>query len=261
MKKSFLFLLLFLWLAALPAQKQNRELASVPAIYILHNGSILKGFVAKKYDDGSVDFIMLGNYAIHIPAEDIKKKRKSDPDKLFFKDGKFFQTKGYYTLVRIGSNWSASNLPGEGGFSGLSIINAHGYQFSHWLSLGGASGLDLYNISNGRSESYLPILIDLRSFPHNGKLSPFIALAGGYGIAVDIFDNYTREDEYYKGGWTVAPAVGIRFATTNSGNFIMEAGYRFQRARSRYNDYRDFPLIVRRDGVLKRLDIAFGWLF
>ena len=270
MKNILLFLLLVCCTTYLSGQKKLQK-GAVATHLLLHDGSNLKGFIQKKYDDGSLDFMILGNYPTHLEAHTIKKKRQGDSHLLYFTDGKYFRTKGYYNVLRIGSIWAKEGTSNSSppvrdqsvnGFSGLNIMNMHGYQFNKWISLGVGAGIDIYNVNENRSQTFLPVFFDFRTYPFSNKVSPYLAVNGGYGFGVDIFDNFSETaDEFYEGGWMVAPALGFRFASNRRGNFLLELGYRLQDTKAQYIIYRDFPLTLEKEVVLKRVDVAFGWIF
>ena len=269
MKNILPFLLLICFATSLLGQKIQKG-AIITQIQ-LHDGSTLKGFIQKKHDDGSLDFLILGNYPTRLEPHIIKNKEKGDPHKLYFTDGKYFRTRGYYNVLRIGSIWAKEGTTNRSppvqdqpvnGFSGLNIMNMHGYQLNKWISLGLGAGIDIYNVNENRSQTFLPVFFDFRTYPFDNKVSPYFVLNGGYGFGVDIFDNFSESaDEFYEGGWMAAPALGFRFASDRKGNFLLELGYRLQDTKAQYIIYRDFPLTLEKEVVLKRVDVAFGWIF
>ncbi|MEM9916989.1 MAG: hypothetical protein AAF990_02770 [Bacteroidota bacterium] len=259
MRTKIILLWLTIWaVGPLIAQK------AVPADIIqLEDGSYLKGFIVKTYDNGDIQFDLFGEDTINIKVDQVKAKIKGEDQKLYFPDGRNYSAQGYFATLRISSSWGSDSDDSEGSFSGMHIHNVHGFQLSPKIAIGGGIGLDILSGPSSNTYTFLPIYADVRFYPIRSKASPFIALNGGYSVAFDIFNNFIEAGEFYESGFLGKASIGVSFATKRKSQFFVDAGIFVLDSKAKFQDYLDgeIPVFVDEEIQFRRWEIGFGWIF
>ena len=248
MKKSALVFITLLFLGSIAfAQKGKRD------VIYLKNGSIINGQIISSLPSGQVK---------------IKTKDNSlwvfEPSQIdsISKNGNTFKQihSGYFNLTEAGILAGNSNNKYESPFS---LMNISGWQFKNGFAVGGGAGVEFF------SETYLPVVADIRYYLKRHGAIPFFGVQGGYNIALDKPDmqyvyDYTRIwpgpsgntlEVKAKGGFLLNPFVG--FCTSLSDNMALtfSAGYRIMRHRySREDNYKI-------DIDYNRLSLKIGLIF
>jgi hypothetical protein len=248
MKKSALVFLTLLFTVSITfAQKGKRD------VIYLKNGSIINGQIISSLPSGQVKIKTKDNSLWVFEAAQI--------DSISKKTAKFNQIHtGYFNLTEAGVLVGNSNNKYATPFS---LMNISGWQFENRFSIGAGAGIEFY------SETYLPVVADIRYQLKRQGLNPFFGLQGGYSFALDKPDkqyvyNYSQIwqgpsgntlDMKAKGGFLFNPSVGICTPLGENLAFTFSVGYRMMRQRyTREDNY----LI---DIDYNRLSVKVGLMF
>jgi len=260
----FTFLLLFLGLACLtPLIAQSG--ISMDKI-ILSDGSQLRGTILAQ--DEQLILELEDGQEITIPMEEVESIEKSSPDKLYFKNGAFLETKGWYHRGGIAFGGGQGNARVGGNSVLIEITN--GYKFSKDFSLGIGVGLNLHTFQNtGIGEfftqytndqySMAPVFLEARFTPWLKRIAPFFSLNGGYGFGVDMFNYWADGNGVIKGGLTGGASAGIQIATRKKMGFLFHLTYKMQEAYSERDDNSGFFRVT--DITFHRVLLGIGWTF
>ncbi|MEM1121329.1 MAG: hypothetical protein AAGJ18_12830, partial [Bacteroidota bacterium] len=132
-----------------------------------------------------------------------------------------FRERGMYYATSIGY-LGGNNL--QGGYTdAFNIHLVSGYQFNRWLGAGMGVGVDYYNVNLG---SVMPVYLEGRGYLKKANFSPFYQVAAGWGFPIQ--GEESRYDES-KGGYYLAPALGLRFGGSKEANFFTSIGLQWQR--------------------------------
>ena len=222
-------------------------------IIYLKNGSVINGQIISSLPSGQVKIKTKDNSLWVFEAAQIDSISKSN--------SAFSQIRtGYFNLTEAGILAGNSNNKYATPFS---MMNISGWQFNNRFSVGAGAGVEFF------SETYLPVVADIRYYLKRQGVNPFFGLQGGYSFALDTPDKqYVYQtsniwqgssaatlDIKAKGGFLVNPFVG--FCTPLGENLALtfSAGYRIMRQRySREDNY----LI---DIDYNRLSLKIGLMF
>ena len=144
----------------------------------------------------------------------------------------------------------------------FSLMNISGWQFKNRLSVGGGTGVEMM------SESYLPVVADIRYHIQREGYHPFFGIQGGYSFALDKPDQqyvYSYSNVWRPaaqalkmsaiGGALVNPFVGINTSINDKLALNLSLGYRIMRHRySREDNYKI-------DVDYNRLSVKIGLVF
>ncbi len=169
-----------------------------------------------------------------------------------------FKEKGIYNVTYV------STLNGytdrNGVELGLGVDNVTGYQFNRHIGAGVGVSWDTYNVDSG--ENFLTLFGETRGYVLKKRLSPYYSLGAGYGFAIRNEENNLTEAT---GGWMIHPAIGYRFGGSKDANFIMDIGYKFQRAKLTYEwdwgRWSGSPEIERQELTFQRFTLRVGLIF
>ena len=235
---SLLFLLLFQQLSAQEWSPDRR-------VYLEGGGFIHGQFIAKDSSGWSTYRLRSGE-EIRLPQSSIVRVKESNDHELVFKKGRFVTTKGYYFTFHVGTLFGYSDGDDSELVTGVEFFSlSFGHQYNpHW-QVGGGVAFDVYD------HEFLPLFAEVRCYPWPKMVSPYFSLQTGYAPSFALFDSFNNN---YGGGPMIHPAAGLRFAHKRKGNFLLEAGYRFQWGRN------ESPRVT--DKLLyRRLALRFGWEF
>jgi len=250
MKKLTLVLLaLLLSMNIIHAQKPKKD------VVYLKNGSVIRGQIINRFPNGQVQI------------------KKGDNSFLVFEPTQFDSIgtvnrirPSYFNLSEVGILAGNSN---DKYAAQLSLMNISGWQFKKHFSMGAGAGVEFF------SETYLPVVADLRySFNLNG-MNPFIGLQTGYSFAITKPDSaYTH---YYdelsnsfgpppgkyievkaKGGFLINPFVGFCTALSENLALTFSVGYRIMHLHySKEYPYENFKFYSDNN----RLSLKMGLIF
>ena len=222
-------------------------------IIYLKNGSVINGQIISSLSSGQVKIKTKDNSLWVFESSQIDSISKAA--------GGFNQFRtGYFNLSEAGILVGNSNNKYASPFS---LININGWQFKNGFSLGAGAGVEFF------SETYLPVVADIRYYLKREGVKPFFGIQGGYSFALDKPDKqYVYQsnniwqgtpanllDIKAKGGFLLNPCVGFCSSLSENLALTFSAGYRIMRQRySREDNY----LI---DIDYNRLSLKIGLLF
>ena len=225
-------------------------------VIYLKNGSVINGQIISSLPSGQVKIKTKDNSLWVFEESQIDSISKSA--------GSFSQTHtGYFNLTEVGILTGNSNNKYATPFT---LMNISGWQFENSFSVGAGTGVEFL------SETYLPVVADIRYYLKRQGLKPFFGLQGGYSFALDKPDKqYVYGGSDYsriwrnptvdaleikaKGGLLVNPFVGFSTPLGENLALTFSAGYRIMRQRyTREDNY----LI---DIDYNRLSLKIGLIF
>ena len=218
-----IFLILVLFANLSFAQKHKRD------VVYLKNGSIINGQIIGELPSGQVKVKTRDNSLWVFEASQIDSIGHS------VKEYKPVQS-GYFNLTEGGILAGNTNNKYDSPFS---LMNISGWEFKNRISVGAGAGVEFF------SETYLPVVADLRYSLSRKGVMPFFGLQGGYSFALDKPDKQYVYQNYYiwqggsastldvkaKGGWMITPSVGICTPLNDNLALTFSAGYRMMRHR------------------------------
>ncbi|MCB0706317.1 MAG: hypothetical protein KDC34_13455 [Saprospiraceae bacterium] len=217
-------ILFVLFIALLGIQTQSTAQVEANQRVYLKDGSFLLGKVMETTDE-QISFQTTYGAIYNIPQESIARIEQSKSSRTYFNKGKGVHTTGIYgafdfaLLFGQGFDNPWDDIPSVR--VGLTASMGAGYQFTQYFGL----GLDL-DFTAFRNHLIACPSLEVRSYLHEGPVSPYVRLQGGYGF--DLVGNPTPFDFFYTAGPMVHPSVGLRFASRSSSEFHIDMGYRFQ---------------------------------
>lgn len=226
-------------------------------VIYLKNGSVINGQIISSLPSGQVKIKTKDNSLWVFEASQIDSISKTT--------NAFNQIRtGYFNLTEAGILVGNSNNKYSSPFS---LMNISGWQFKNHFSVGAGAGVEFF------SETYLPVVADIRYYLKRQGLNPFFGLQGGYSFALDTPDkqyvyggNFLSSSIWRnptvdaleikaKGGFLVNPFVGFSTPLGENLAFTFSAGYRIMRQRyTREDNY----LI---DIDYNRLSLKIGLIF
>ena len=257
MKKTTLIIIALLLSGSISfAKDRNRD------VVYLKNGSIIKGQILTdlqgfKNLEGLVKIRTKDNSLWVFKAVEIDRISRSHSDKPGRSDT--LVHKGYFNLTEAGILAGNSKNEYEGPFS---LMNISGWKFKNNFSVGIGTGIEMM------SETYLPVVADIRYNLKKHGASPFFGVQGGYTFALDKPDPqyvYTTTgiwrgsgstmDMKARGGFLLNPSVGLITPINESMALTFSAGYRIMRHRYQREDNYNI------DMDYNRLSVKIGLLF
>lgn len=247
----FIFLLFFLLSAASGLAQQQQNCRDV--VY-LRNGSVLRGQITAYQVDGELVMTTWSGAQLRLPSSTVKKIIQECPHernrRLPLSQRPYsFRESGWYHASR------AIVVVGQSGV-GLGLQHSSGVKINRWLGLGVGVGIENFTPADNDVTTY-PLFGEMRGYFSASNISPFYALAAGWGFAdqksnQSPFGGFMNE---WRGGWMTQGQLGYR-----AGNhFTVHVGLRLQhKTRTWENPWRGGKGV---DKILqKRLEIGIGIL-
>ncbi len=258
--KKVLLILIFVFTAMLffsPAGAQKLQ-----DVVFLKNGSILRGEIIKIEMNESITLLNDCGDIWVINQADIEKIEKQPVvNKTFVKrdtaDNIVYKRKGFYSNINVGFLFGGDM---ETPFPPLSLLFVSGYQFDWGLATGVGLGLDLL------TESYMPVIADIRYNFRNSRVSHYVYVQGGYAIAIESPDPY--DYDYYgsygsdlksKGGYLINPGIGFKLNFNERNAFSFGIGYKYSEIYHTYKEYNGQE--IERTIKYNRVSLSFGYHF
>jgi len=229
-KSGFVLLALLFFITTTFAQKGKRD------VIYLKNGSIINGQIISQLPSGQIKIKTRDNSLWVFESSGIDSI--SHNTKI---SGQIHP--GFFNLTEAGVLTGNSGNKDKSPFN---MMNISGWKFKNRFSVGGGAGIEF------ESETYLPVIADIRYYLKRQGVNPFFGIQGGYSFALDKPDNLYSDPRILsspgyrsdlkmtaKGGFLLNPAVGI--CTSLNGNLALtlSAGYRMMRHRyCRTDDYK-----------------------
>ena len=161
--------------------------------------------------------------------------------------------RGMYNLpgYEIYPDWIAPSPPTTR--NGLAIAPSftltNGYMFNEHWAAGIGVGFEIFD------HNLFPLFAELRYTLWDDKISPFVAIKGGYSFGnfkakhydqlyLDWLHYYTNDtDLRHYGGFMLHPEIGVKIPLSENSDLLFTAAYRFQKtksvARREYNNQFD----------------------
>jgi len=195
-------------------------------VIYLKNGSVIRGQILVQKFGEFVKIESSGHNVWVFSSKDIDRIVKEDhiPPKKWDLN---IKEKGYFNITDVGVLAGRDSYQNKYSFSFL-LIN--GYQLKNRLSFGLGTGLEFMDIP------LAPAFIDIRHTIFKGKLSPFVAVRGGYSFPlVNYYEN--GYEPRYQGGYMVGSVIGIKNYITDNAALVLSVGFRHQQLRSTRTDW------------------------
>ena len=223
-------------------------------ILFLKDGSVLRGTIVEQVPNQYLKIGISGGTVVEVNMNEVKRIKADKGNYVFNPDGSNTKVKGFYTGYSVQAMFGQA---GESDFEERLIIGAGiqyslGYQFNKYASLGGGIGMQLYDRVFG------DVFVQGRAFLPLGKLTPTLAIDAGYGVPL-VLSGINNPATQQKGGVSLRPSVGLRIATKNRADILVDAGYQFQHFTSKNNW--GWGSTDEFDVWYKRMSFRIGWLF
>jgi hypothetical protein len=253
MKNILIILIISLFQTLVLSQEVATPTKTKDLVY-LKDGSTLRGTIIEQVPNEYVKIGIVGGTVVELPMSEVKRITADKGNYTFNPDGSNSKVKGFYTGYNLQAMLGQSS---ESEFEQRLVVGAGiqyslGYQFNKYASLGGGFGLQLYDKVFG------DLFVQARGFLPLGKLTPTLAVDAGYGVPLilsGIGNNITQQ----RGGISLRPSIGLRIATRNRADILVDAGYQFQHFTSKANW--GWGSIDEFDVWYKRMSFRVGWLF
>lgn len=248
MKKSVSVFFALLFLVSITfAQNRKKD------VVYLKNGSIINGQIINSLPSKQVKIKTSDNSLWVVESSEIDSLGKTSNSL------KQIHT-GYFNLTEAGilAGKSDNKYPAP-----FSLINICGWQFKNRFSVGAGAGVEFL------SETYLPVVADLRYYLKSQGVTPFFGIQGGYSFALDkpdlqyVYDyadiwqgpNGNTLEMKAKGGFMLNPSAGMCISMNENLALTFSAGYRIMRHRYSRQDNYDIDIDY------NRLSLKIGLLF
>lgn len=242
-QRFIIFLLFFSICFTLSAQ----ERVSYDLLY-LKDGGFLKGHVVEE-STTLLQWKLTNGDIIPIAMTHVERIEKSKKSRLVYSNGKTISESGAYHVLLTGV-LLADGAEFEGIRTGANVVHfIKGIKFNQFLSVGLGAGFDSYD------HEFVPVYLDVRGDILNRAITPYYAINAGYAYSFAM-DNQGFNNQKYKGGVMIHPAIGVRFASKRNVNFLLEAGYKFQKGEIEYENRNYTDRIT-----YKRLALRGGIIF
>jgi len=251
--RNILIILIISLLQSIAFSQETTPVKSKDLVY-LKDGSTLRGTIIEQVPNQYLKIGIVGGTVVELNMSEVKRIKADKSNYVFNPDGSNSKFKGFYTGYNVQAMLGQA---GESEFEQRLVVGAGiqyslGHQFNKYVSLGGGIGLQLYDRVFG------DIFMQARGFLPKGKVSPTLAVDAGYGVPLvlsGIGNNATRQ----KGGISMRPSIGLRIATRNRADILIDAGYQIQHFESESNW--GWGAINEFDVWYKRMSFRVGWLF
>ncbi len=176
-----------------------------------------------------------------------------------------YSHQGYFNATSFGVLVGAKDNTNSAPFSFM-MVNAYG--ITDQIALGLGVGVDFL------SESYMPIVMDVRYFFRQQKFTPFAFVQAGYSVPLDNeTNNYYLSNPYFslssiwpseynslkpQGGYLFSPGVGLKSMLNDKLGMTFTLAYHFQGLSfDRTTGDKDEAMEIK----MNRLEIKIGILF
>jgi len=249
-----ILMLLIISLLSVTAFSQEATPAKTKDLVYLKDGSTLRGTIIEQVPDEYLKIGIAGGTVVELRMSEVKRIKTDKGNYAFNPDGSNSKVKGFYT------GYNLQGMLGQAGRTefeqrlvvGVGIQYSLGHQFNEYVSLGGGFGLQLYDKVFG------DVFVQGRGFLPMGKITPTLALDAGYGVPL-VLSGINNNATQQKGGLSMRPSLGLRIATRNRADILLDVGYQFQHFESTNNW--GWGSIDEFDVWYKRMSFRIGWLF
>ncbi len=218
MKSIFLFLFLLPAVLGIAQQKENCR-----DVVRLRDGSVFRGKITDYQVGGELVMTTWSGAQVRLPASNVKKINQECNDEKGGRTPRLqrpysFSGSGWYHASRVGV------LVGQSGV-GIGLQHSSGLKISRLLGVGIGVGIENFTPEDDDVTTY-PVFGEVRGYFLASNISPFYALAAGWGFAdkkLDeaVFNGFGQE---WGGGWMAQGQLGYRIGN----HFTVHVGLRFQ---------------------------------
>lgn len=235
--------LLFLFISA------NSQKKYIDIVY-LKNGSIIKGSIIEYNQDKKIKIKTIDNYTWEFNIDDVKEIKREE-GAIELNESIDYLIDGFINYTTLGLLIGNGNNNKQAPFS---VMMTNGYLFNKKIGVGAGFGIEFYE------ETMLPVYIDLKYHFNQRKISPFVAIQGGYSFSLednDNSDNIYNYEQKYLGGYFFNPEIGMLINLQSYNALLFSLGYRHQLLRYE----QEYPYEVTTDHYYNRFSIRFGFIF
>ncbi len=224
---KFLLLIAVLFFSSQIFAQETEQFKRTDVVY-LKNGSIFRGVIKSYEVAGQLRLELEKGQVIIFESKNIKKiVQEATADEQLIVDSEpnkqyAFREQGVYYSTAIG--YIGGNNLNANYTDAYNIHFLSGFQFNRWVGAGLGVGVDFYNVNLG---SVLPVYAEGRGYFKASNFSPFYQVAAGWGFPIVGEDSFYSEK---KGGYYLAPALGLRFGGSQEANFFTTIGLQWQKA-------------------------------
>ncbi|MGV3502294.1 MAG: hypothetical protein ACO1O1_01190 [Adhaeribacter sp.] len=185
-------------------------------VVYLHNGSIIRGTLAKDPANGKVKIQTVGGNLFVFRDEEVKQVARE----LIRKTFQYPYTTGYLHMSEVALSLGNSSEANQKRRVDFSAHTFNGYQFASYLATGLTVGVDGYD-----GVTLLPLGLGLRGDLTKTPTRPFYSLDGGYSL--DWLDNPMRVGNR-QGGYFWSGGLGLKFQSKKNHAFTLGLAFRRQ---------------------------------
>ncbi len=258
MKHFFSILACCLFSAILLSQNADfKELKYVDVI-LLKDRSVYQGRITRM-DESNVYLANIGGYEQVFARKSIKKIRQVCLNCSALKEQAIKNVKEPNTFHGLYHHFSVGIVSSEKTLPGGNLTWTSGYFVRPRLGVGLGVGIQSYgdyaNLEKQNEKAIVttPVFAELRAYFADGKRTPYVSMAGGYG--------FMRFSEYGKGGYYFFPSLGTQLSRDNGGNFTLNFGLLMQKVAYDFGSSNFDYQIIQRDIILRRWTLQFGMKF
>ena len=206
-----------LYTSPLLAQKKGWQ-----EVVYLKNGSILRGNLQDDSTAGEIKLKITGQNLLVFKSEEVARVARE-----YTKSGfEYPYRSGYLNITEIGFSIgypaAVPQFSNTNRVVGFSAQTFNGYQFYPALAVGLVTSIDTYE-----QITLLPVGIGVRGDISQTRVRPFYGLDAGFALDWLNNPNLTADHD---GGFFWSPSFGIKFNSRHAHAFIINLGYRSQKA-------------------------------
>lgn len=186
----------------------------------MKDGSVFTGQI-KSYDTGGMLVLQSWNgVEFSLPATNVRKiRQKCKGDRVTIAQAPYrFREHGWYHATR------ASTLVNRNGI-GLGLQHSSGIQLSRLLGLGLGLGVEQFSWDYD-AHTIIPVFLEARGYLLPKNITPYFAVAAGYGFSSGKADLDFGQGVDWRGGWMAQGQAGYRIGR----HFEVFLGIHFQKA-------------------------------
>lgn len=191
----------------------------------LHKGSVLRGQIVATQNEGkTLLFRTWGGAEMEIARQEVLYIRQRCHDGRAPRSYTF-REHGWYHHTRLGGLIGQTYY--DGVRTGFQLQHSSGWMFSRFVGVGLGTGVEFFD-GRGNEPAVYPVFAEVRGYLLPQRITPFYALAAGWGFSGKKGTSTWGETETWKGGWAAQATIGYRIGNY----FTIQTGLRLQhRAR------------------------------
>ena len=222
----------------------------------MKDGTHIVGQLHNNYEQRQYEISNASREITIIPKTKVRRIYQHNNNNHYLENGKYFRNKGFYTDMRVEIDLEDCCSYG--------LNTKIGYFISPQIALGIGLGYEeFYSDITPEQQKYifLPVFVHARAYLLDKTLSPYVSF--DFGRSISARKDYNDERQV-KGSYIFKPSLGLRWATRNRFNYLIEFGYKMQRFSVDKSDFsREIGAfrILSADVLLQRYTLNFGLIF